>query len=162
MKRVSQKDAVFSAVISVLKENGVEFMVNQDTLSDVLDKDLRMLIINNLINKFKTGAVVLSKGYNDKELKSYVGGLVNNWTKKDMRLNGGITHTIQQPGSRIGQTDPMAKELRKMLIATKGTPNEAIVKKELIKRQEQLRKEQAASIIIDKTHIPEALHHLLD
>lgn len=162
MKKTQQKDAVYDTVMEVLRENGVTFVPNEDILSEVMDKDLRTAVITKLFVRFKTGEIILSKDFNDKDLKVYIGGLVSNWTKKDFRLNGNIPHEIRSPGSRIGQSDPMVRELRKMLKSVKGTKHEIPVKVELRKRQDSLRKQQATMIVINKEHIPESLHHLLN
>jgi hypothetical protein len=85
MSTLSQKDAVYNAVVQVLKSNGI------DDLGDVsrhMTKDLRSKVDDILFNGFKNGAISSDRAYSDHELKAYVSNLQSNWIRKDTRLNG--------------------------------------------------------------------------
>ena len=158
----TQKNAVYEVTLEVLTENGVDFVEGDTVVNDIIDKDLRDSIRGKLLIMFKNSEIVLNKSFDDKTLEKYVGSLMCNWFNKDLRLNGNIPHTIKAAGSRIGQTDPVVKELRKMRKAVVNTNHEPIVKQEIIKRQEHLRKEQISKIEINPDLIPEHLQHLLN
>src|SRR5665213_1962213 len=44
--------------------------------------------------------------------KDYVPGMVSNWIRKDLRLNGGEKYETKNPGSRAGQGDDQLKNLK--------------------------------------------------
>jgi hypothetical protein len=154
---MSQKDAVYQAITNAFKEADIDFESGTDVAYDLMDKNIRLEVMNTLIGQFRTGAIKLEKNFGDDKLKNYVGTLINNWMKKDTRLNGDATFSIKNPGSRVGQTDPLIKELRKMLKATKGTQAEAEVKIQIRKRQEALRDDMIKNININVTILPPEL-----
>ncbi len=158
---LSQKDAVFNTVVKVFKENGISFEPGVDPAYDLIDKQTRQDILQSLTTQFTGGQIRLDKEYSDDKLKVYVSTLLNNWLKKDPRLNGGTDFHFKNPGSRIGQTDPLIVELRKLLKATRGTPEEAAVTHQIKLRQSELRKDAISSIKIDANLIPEHLRKLV-
>ena len=159
--RISQKDAVYGASLRIMEESGICFDEGVDVLTDVIDKDIRTMIVSVLVESFKEDKIVMNKRQSGDNLKRYASGLVSNWAKKDIRLNGGTEHKIKKPGSRMGNTDPMVRELRKMLKEFKGSPHEIKIKKELDIRLVQLRKERAKNVVINRKLIPESLKHLV-
>ena len=46
------------------------------------------------------------------KMRSYASGLVNNWFRKDIRLNGGMKYEVKNPGSRQGAGDQQLKALK--------------------------------------------------
>jgi hypothetical protein len=119
MTKVSQKEAVYQAVLNV----GIE--QDEETQAFVPTKEQRAQINNILFEGFKSKSIELdpSKSYTDSELKAYVSGLQSNWLRKDKRLNGGVQYVAKNPGSRAGSTDASIKAMR-MLLNTKSDPAE--------------------------------------
>ena len=161
VSRVSQKDAVYEISMRVLEENRINFDEGVDILTDVIDRDIRSSIVSIIVENFEQDNIVSNKNHIGEKLRSYSSGLVSNWAKKDLRLNGNIEHTIKNPGSKVNSTDPIVRELRKMLKEVKGTEHESAVGAELRIRLESLRKEQSKSITINASLIPESLRHLI-
>jgi hypothetical protein len=119
----SQKEAVFSAVTSVLSEAGVN--VNEgDNFADHLTREHRAQVTNILVEGFNSGAIELSKSFSSEaDLRTYCSGLTSNWLRKDTRMNGGTKYVAKNPGSRVGSSDPQLKAMR-MLLSTKTDPAE--------------------------------------
>lgn len=159
--KISQKDAVYSVTIETLNENNISFEEGIDCMSSVVDKDIRNTIVEKLLNLFENNKVIVNKQQEDSDLKRYVSGLVSNWAKKDDRLNGGVKHEIKNPGSKLGSTDPVIVELRKMLKEVKGTVYENDVKKELTRRMNEIKKKKMSTSNINASLIPDSLKHLI-
>jgi len=110
-----QKDAVFSAIASVLAEAGIT--PNEgESFATVLNKELRAQVTNILVEGFKNGTIDLKEGYEtEAELRTYASGVTSNWLRKDPRMNGGIKYQPKNPGSRVGSSDPTIKSMRALL-----------------------------------------------
>ena len=106
---MNQKEAVFAAVINVCGQQDGKYEPTREQ---------RTQINSILVEGFKAGKIQLDREYNESELKSYVSGLQSNWLRKDARLNGGVKHTIKNPGIREGSTDPQLKALKALLSTT--------------------------------------------
>jgi hypothetical protein len=115
MSQTKQKEAVFSAVTSVLSEAGIS--VNEgDNFASHLTRELRAQVTNILVEGFTTGTIALDKTFeNEADLRTYCSGLTSNWLRKDTRLNGGVKYEAKNPGSRVGSTDPQLKAMRTLL-----------------------------------------------
>jgi hypothetical protein len=83
--------------------------------------------------------------------------LVNNWVRKDTRLNGGTKYIPTNPGSRTGSGDEKLKNLRILLTMVPDDVKPA-VQVEIDKRVEEL-KPKAQDINLEM--IPENLRHLV-
>ena len=105
MSKVNQKEAVYNAIVSL-----VEVTAGQPVK---LEKAQRESVISAIVQGFEDDEIELSSKQDD--LRKYTVGLLNNWLRKDTRLNGGDKYEAKNPGSRSGQTDPVVKNLRLML-----------------------------------------------
>lgn len=119
--KVTQRQAVYSAVKSVFAEHNMEFHDGIDAKS-VMTKEHRAQVNAILCVGFMTGQVEFKDTESNRAkladqslLKEYVSGLQSNWLAKDERLNGGVDHEIKNPGSRSGSGDPQLKALRALL-----------------------------------------------
>lgn len=106
MSTVTQKEAVFAAIINVMGEQDGAYTPT---------KEQRAQVNNILFEGFKSGRIEMDGEKSDSDLKSYVSGLQSNWLRKDKRLNGGVQYTAKNPGSRSGSTDPQLKAMRALL-----------------------------------------------
>lgn len=148
MTKLTQKEAVFQAVTSV-----VEF-------DDVCNptKEERAQVNAILFEGFKAGKIAYDGDLPiDSVLKTYVSGLQSNWLRKDKRLNGNIQYVAKNPGSRTGCGD---KELiaMKALLAMQTSP-EAI--KEITEAIEKKKASLKPKVEVDEANIPEALRKFL-
>ena len=163
---VNQKEGVFNAVINVLDESGQEY----DPSSKVsLTTEQRRAVTNICVEACMKGDISMtaeSRAKHDTAEKQYkyFNGTVGNWLSKDTRLNGGIKHTIKNPGSRAGQGDAMLKSLKGLLAQVEATGTDeqiAKVQAEVDKRKEELAASKAKKVEINADLIPEELKHLL-
>ena len=123
MSQGKQKDAVFSAVTSVLGEAGIT-VAEGDNFANHLTREFRAQVTNILVEGFARGTISLDKSFEDEAaLRTYCSGLTSNWLRKDPRLNGGVKYVAKNPGSRVGSTDPQLKAMR-ALLATRTDLND--------------------------------------
>lgn len=114
MSKLSQKEAVYNAVTSVLNENNIS--VSEGThVSTLMTRELRSQVNQILFESFRSGTVQLDREFSDTDLKAYVSGLQSNWLRKDKRLNGNVSYVAKNPGSRVGSSDPSLKAMRALL-----------------------------------------------
>lgn len=111
----TQKDAVFSAVTSVLSEAGVS--VNEgENFAPHLIRELRSQVTNILVEGFTSGSVDYDGEVpTGPKLRTYCSGLTSNWLRKDKRLNGNTAYIAKNPGSRVGSSDVQLKAMRALL-----------------------------------------------
>ena len=154
---MKQSEAVRTLVKTVVGEINGPVQLTGEQRSD---------IIQSLMEGLTSGEIDFSDAakakyiYGDGNLKVYASGLLTNWLKKDLSLNGGVKYKPENPGSRAGQGDSKLKELKKLLQVV-PEDKRAIVQAAIEKRIEELAAEKAKSIEIDLSQIPEHLRDLL-
>lgn len=154
----NQKEAVFNAVSSVLKEHKVRVPEGQ-AVSSFMTREMRAQVNAILITGFKKGEIKLETEFDsESDLKSYVSGLQSNWLRKDKRLNGGSAYEPKNPGIRTGSSDPSIREMRKLLeTVTNKNDREAILQaiEERLGEISQSKKPK-----VDFSVLPQHLHRL--
>lgn len=150
MSKISQKEAVFTAVTNVV---GVIDGAYNPT------REQRHQINAILFESFKAGKIELDREYNDSELKSYVSGLQSNWLRKDKRLNGNVMHVIKNPGSRKGAGDAQLKALKAVLATTTDEDTRVEIQGYIAQRQAELTPVKETAI--DYSMLPAALREKL-
>jgi hypothetical protein len=162
----NQKEAVYSAVLEVLGT------INGPVS---LTKDQRKAVVSAIAGGMEAGTVELSadakaKFDTSKKIEGYVGGLVNNWLRKDTRLNGGTKFETKNPGSRGSSSDDQLKAmrvLRKQLEAAGSTDKISEVDAAIASRVEELKaaktvaKKAAQIPAVDTESIPAELREML-
>ena len=98
-----------------------------------------------------------SKVSDDKELKSYISGLVNNWIRKAPELNSGAKYQAKNPGSRQGSGDEQIKEMRLLLSVTKDPEARKLIEKAIESRAQEVKPTKT----IDLDKIPQELREKL-
>lgn len=122
---MNQRQAVFSVISSVFGDIGANEVVK-------LDKPQLAVVHDELFKLFKSGQVEYRGGCpDDAKLKKYIPGLVNNWMRKDLRLNGGTPYTTKNPGSRQGSGDETVKAMRALLGAVTDPNQKAAIQAEI-------------------------------
>lgn len=154
----SQKEAIFAAVVSVLEANGVSFTEGETIAKEMLDKNMRSSVLDSLVQSFEAGNIAVDKA--QENIRSYFSGTVSNWLRKDTRLNGGVKHTIKNPGSRRGQQDSVIKNLRLLQQRyTNGTDEYTAIQGKIDTRLGELKAKNQPKI--DTSVIPDDLKHLV-
>jgi hypothetical protein len=146
---MKQSDAVVAAMVSVCGQVEGAYVPTTEQRAQV-----RAILFEG----FKSGTVALDPdkfARGEEYIWGYIPGLISNHLRKDKRLNGGVKHEIQNPGSRTGSTDPQLKSL----LALYGTLTTDSEKSEIMgyitARKAELSKAKAP--VIDYDSLPEAL-----
>ena len=157
MKTVNQKDGVFNAVSEVVQVIDGEAVV--------LTKDHKSTLIGMLATALEEGAIEVkeakrAKMTEAKHYREYASNILNNWTRKDPRLNGGVKYQPKNPGSRAGAGDDQVRELKKLKSTLSDAEQIAKVDEAIEQRLAELKAErnQAKVQEIDFSLIPEFAH----
>jgi hypothetical protein len=151
---LNQKEAVYAAILSV--KGSIDGRVT-------LSKEETNQVVSMLVDGFKSGKISLNKSYTDAELRKYTVGLVNNWLRKDNRLNGGEKYVAKNPGSRTGSSDEQLKALKALRSMLTDPAEIAEVDSYIERRTQEIVAERVKKSIekINPQALPESLHHLL-
>lgn len=149
---ISQGEAVFQAVTKVLSQNHMHVEGKVSLTDDQLEA-----VHDEVFMAFETGLTVHSKNPSPEALRKYIPGLVNNWLRKDTRLNGGTKYTTKNPGSRTGSTDESIKAMRTLLSVTTDPAVKDQINSAIEARLEELKPKPT----INTAALPESLRHLV-
>lgn len=152
----TQKEAVFSAVVNVLNEEGIAITEGQAV---VMTKELRAQVNTILFSGFRAGEIELEdeSEFSDSDLKGYVSGLQSNWLRKDKRLNGGTQYVAKNPGSRAGSGDAALKAMRTLLSTVTTEADKQEIQGYIDARVSEIQVSKAKSVTIDISFLPAAL-----
>lgn len=143
---MKQKEAVFQAVCDHVEVDGVV----------TLEKSDRESIIDSLVEGFRSGKIELQTEYDDTKLRSYCGGLLSNWLRKDSRLNGGGKYVPKNPGSRVGSTDAQIKALKALRDSKSDATERAEIQTYIDKRTAEIQATKK-TVAIDVNALPAEL-----
>jgi hypothetical protein len=159
---MNQRDATCNALISVLADRGVNYEENGSTpISEVLNADDKTKVRAMLFIAFRKGDIDFKspeKLSDDKYLKDYISGLVNNWIRKAPEFNCDTVYHAKNPGSRQGSGDEMIKEMKKLLSVTTDAEAKQAIQEAIATRQAELK---PTTVSVDVSKIPEHLRALL-
>lgn len=147
---ITQGEAVFQAVRTVFPEGVVPSTTEWSSAQKEQVHDL-------VFNMFKEGITSHKSNPDDAALLKYIPGLVNNWVRKDKRLNGGTQYTAKNPGSRQGSGDEMVRNMKALLSTLEDPDQKAEVQAAIELRLSQLKPKPT----VDVSKLPAALLHLV-
>jgi len=153
MSKITQKEAVFNAVTSVLSENNVEVLEGTD-VNTLMTKEYRAQVNAILFEGFRGETIELDRQFTDSDLKGYVSGLQSNWLRKDKRLNGGIAYVAKNPGSRVGSSDPSLKAMRTLLSTLTTDADKSEVQTAIDSRILAIQASKVKAVSIDYSVLP--------
>lgn len=158
----SQKEAVFSAVTSVLSESGVAFEEGSDA-APLLTRELRAQVTSILVEGFRSGTIALDKSFEDESaLRTYCSGLTSNWLRKDKRLNGGMKYTAKNPGSRVGSSDPQLKAMRVLLSTQEDESKRSEIQSFIDARVASIKASKKPAKTVNVADLPAELQYLAE
>lgn len=161
MSTQSQKDAVYTAIVSVLNENSISFNESTD-IGPLMTRELRSQVNQILFEGFRSGNITLDKVLSDVDLKGYVSGLQSNWIRKDKRLNGGVSYTTKNPGSRVGSADPQLKAMRLLLSTLSSEEEKSEVQSAIDARVAEINASKIKKTVINTEVLPESLKRFIN
>ena len=153
MSKLSQKEAVYNAVVSVLNENNITITEGAD-VSTLMTRETRAQVNQVLLESFRNGSVELDREFNESELKTYISGLQSNWLRKDKRLNGGVSYVAKNPGSRIGASDASLKAMRGLMTTLTSETDKAEVQAAIDTRIAEIQASKVKKVVIDTSMLP--------
>jgi hypothetical protein len=150
MSFANQKEAVFSIVLAVFSHFNVKFEPSKTNAREIVDGNASMKeqIIAGLVDCFQTKQAPLESPQED--LKKYCVGLLNNWLRRDTRLNGGIKYQ-----GKVGNADPSIREARKLLNTLTDESQKAVVAATI--EEMVAAKKKSKEPTIDVSKLPESL-----
>jgi len=156
--KMSQKEAVFSAVTNVCGETDGAYSPT---------KDERASVNQILFEGFRNGTIEYKgdvSALSDSDLKGYVSGLQSNWLRKDKRLNGNVQYVAKNPGSRAGSTDPQIKAMRVLLSTQEDPTKRAEIQAFIDKRLAEIKPAKVTELTDEQRAVLEAagLGHMID
>jgi hypothetical protein len=147
---LKQKEAVFQAICALRGAQEFNGAVE-------LSKDERAQVMSTLYADFQAGKIQFDGELPaEKELRSYVSGLISNWLRKDSRLNGNTKYVPKNPGTRTGVGDEAMKAMRALLAVTTEPEARRNIEAEIEKRALELKPKKEINI----DALPENLRHL--
>jgi hypothetical protein len=159
MKTQSQRDAVYAAIKSVLKDNDVAFDDGGD-VTEVLSTEMRKSCQTILCEGFKGGTIEFEntpsnqeKLASDSKLKQYVSGLLSNWIRKDKRFNGDVQYVAKNPGSRAGAGDETLKTMRALAKKFAGTDKAEAIQKHISNRVAEIAASKTKEVTLTEEQI---------
>jgi len=116
-----QKEATVQAILSTLEARDTTYEMSGSTpVSEVLTDADKTTVRSILFTQFREKEISYKVGFqakvdDDKELKKYVSGLLNNWIRKAKEFNCGEVYKAKNPGSRAHSSDATMKALKTLL-----------------------------------------------
>ena len=159
MSTINQKSAVYAAITHVLAESGIKHEDGTNIVS-LMTSERRTLVNQILFEGFRSeeAGISCTKQYDDKQLKSYISGLVSNWLKKDKRFNGNTAYVPKNPGSRQGSSDAILKNMKLLLATTDKEEDRVEIQAYIDAHQAEVNaKVVKKSPEVDFSKLPEAL-----
>jgi hypothetical protein len=156
MSKITQKEAVFTAIVNVLGEKGIEVTENMN-VAPHMTREVRSQVNQILFEGFKNSSIELDREFSDTDLKAYVSGLQSNWIRKDKRLNGNVSYIAKNPGSRVGSGDASLKAMRALLSTLTDESEKAEVQTAIDARLAEISVSKAKTVKIDFSALPSSL-----
>jgi hypothetical protein len=135
MSVLSQKEAVYNAIMTVFNNNNISFNNANQSAMSLMTSYLRNEVNNILVQGLSDGSISFGKtGLSSSKIRAYASGLQSNWLRKDSRLNGGSSASSASSAnsspsvrvskaSKVVDSDTQIKALRSLL-KIKTDPNE--------------------------------------
>lgn len=156
---MNQKESVFSATMTVTQEDGVSFTNALEIPKASKDKIVNLVTESIINGDTEFSAEAHEKHTTPDAVRKYVVGLVNNWFRKDTRLNGGSKYVAKNPGSRAGMMDPQIRELKKLLDLHPEAKTD--IEAAITARQTELNAAKVKEVVVNADLIPDSLKGLL-
>ena len=161
---MNQRQATVTVLMSILSERGVSYELNGETpISEMLTKSDKDQAVALISKGFLAGQIDMSQEGKDKyfgdekELKKYTVGLVNNWIRKATEFNGSVKYEIKNKGSRAGSGDEQIKALKELLKQTTDTEVRAEIQAAINDRTEEIKPKTEINV----SALPVYLRHLV-
>lgn len=163
MSKMSQKDCVYAAVQAYLADSNREHELDSGEAIK-LSKSDKATVVGMVVNARAEMIIAPeadAKYDSVQKFRTYVLGLVDNWLRKDKRLNGGIKYEAKNPGSRAGSGDTQLKALRALRSTVTDTDTLAVIDSEIQTRISEIKATKVKHVEVNVEALPEHLRHLV-
>jgi hypothetical protein len=156
---MKQSQAVLLYVKAIM---GNTFQPGTPIKSYITDKQTDEVVdaVTQSIKDFETdfSEDARAKHNDDKKLRKYVSGMVDNWFRKGKELNGGVKYEAKNPGSRAGNSNPEIKASKQLVakLIAEGRADDAAKVQEYIDA-ELAKLAEAKAPTVDAEKLPEHL-----
>lgn len=159
---VNQKEGVYAITMGVLAEAGIELegqaILSIENVASIKKRVTEVAAMQLMAGEIDLSAEARVKYSTIEKMKSYASGLVNNWFRKDTRLNGGDKYVAKNPGSRQGIGDSQLKNLKALRELKKGDATAIAAIDEAIElRKLEIEDSKAKKVVVDYDKIPDDL-----
>ena len=153
---MNQKEAVYNATTSIVGKDFKEGMNCGEYFK--ARPELKEKLIASLTSSFESGQWEIKN--KQENLKTYIIGVIANYFRKDIRLNGGTAYVPEKTGAR-GVSTPEIKALKQLLkTLTEGSKDFAAVSAAIASESEKVKASRATSTI-DTENLPEEFRYLV-
>jgi len=161
---MKQGEATVNAILAVLKDKGIDYELGGEVPVKKYYDQFRTEVCKIIFEGFKADKIDMSpdakrKYADDTKLKSYVGGLVNNWATKHPPFNGGVKYEPKSPGIRTGNKDEQVVALKALLKTVTDPEVRAEIEAALQERLAEIKPETKIEIKVEA--LPEQFRHLV-
>jgi hypothetical protein len=143
----SQKDAVVNAVTKIL---GKSFIKGSTNAKETLTEDQLTELRETIFKGVKAGDIAYNKDLSDdKAVRRYVNGMIDNHLRKAKELNGGTKYVVKNAGSH--SRDPQISALKKLAKNySDGSAEQTKVLSAISNRESQLSAERQQAVATKK------------
>jgi hypothetical protein len=157
----TQSEATINAVINLAKDKGYSATPFETDYNTVLTSDDKSTVVNMITQSIIDGTVSMTEksqqkfGDDDKALRRYVVGLVNDRLRKAKALNGNVKYEHKEPGKLTSSRDPQLKALNQILnLETTTEDDKPAIEKAIKQRQAELNVEKQKQVTINYDALP--------
>ena len=156
----TQSEATINAIVNLAQERGYEATPFETDYKTVLTADDQKTVVDMIFAGLKAGEISMTEKSkekfkdDDKALRRYVVGLVNDRLRKAKAINGNTTYQYKNPGKLTNSRDPQLKALMQVLELHKDTDNEADIQAAIDNRKAEIAVEKQKEVEINIEHLP--------
>ena len=156
----TQSQAVINFVVNLANERGYSAQPFETDYKSILTKDDINTVVKMTFAGLKSGEISMTEKSqakfqgDDKALRRYVVGLVNDRLRKAKTLNGNVTYEYKQPGKLTSSRDPELKALTQVLELHKGTEHEVEIQQAINERKSKLQAEKQKQVTVNVDALP--------
>lgn len=159
----TQSEATINAVIALAQDQGYQATPHETDYKTVITKADQTIVVNMITAGLLAGDITMAEkskakfAGDDKALRRYVVGLVNDRLRKAKALNGNIAYVAKEPGKLKNSRDAEMKALTQVLTLDNPPEVKAEIEAEIVRRQAELDAINPKTVTIQVEHLPEAL-----
>ena len=157
---ISQSEATINAIVNLAQEQGYNAQPFETVYKDILTKQDTNQVVNFITKGLISGDISMTdkskakfKG-DDKALRRYVVGLVNDRLRKAKALNGNTTYQYKEPGKLTNSRDAELKALTQVLALDNPPEVKAEIEAEINRRKQELAAAKVKTVNINYDALP--------